>query len=229
MSATDPEELTKLLSTYFTQLGQGPTVDELAHRLGTINTLDDLAAIDGDLDDPLWNVVPQIIMYRFGLAAFKAFETRFSVGKSFVFVHPAHAHIVPQLQETLSQRWRVGKPIVRELTGRLICCLYGGYRWHAAYAASCQYRGDMGQPATILPLVDCNPAALQDLISYKNNNRAQLAEKIVVPRELLGQVMDGMIQAFHCPDAIENARQLLNLGLTDFSEISDDHAHHLGT
>lgn len=229
MSTTDAEELTKLLSSYFSMLGGGPTAAELTRRLGAIDTLNDLAAIDSDLDDPLWHVVPQIIMYRFGLEDFQAFETRYAIGKSFVFVHPAHSHIVPQLQKALGQRWTVGQPIIRELTDRLICCLYGGYCWHAAYAAACQYRGDLGQPATILPLLDCTRAALQDLISYKNDNRAQLAEKIVIPREHLGQVMDGVIQAFHCPDVIENPRQLLNLGLADLSEMLDDHTHHWRT
>ena len=120
----------------------------------------------------------------------------------------------------------MGEPITCELTPRLICSLYGGYLWHAAYAAACQYRGDLGQPATILPLVPCSGAALQDLIAFKNDNRARLAAKIVIPRERLGQTMNGVIQAFHCPDVIENTRQLLNLGLADSSEIQDEHKHH---
>lgn len=223
---TDTEELPHLLSSYFALLGGGPTVAELARRLRAIDRLDDLATIDGDLEDPLWRVVPQIIMHRFGLVAFQAFKTRYAAGKSFVFVHPAYGHIVPQLQEALGQRWTVGEPITRELTARLICCLYGGYPWHAAYAAACQYRCDIGRPATILPLAPCTRAALQDLIAYKNGNRAHLAEKIVIPRERLGQAMNGVIQAFHCPDVIENTRQLLNLGLADSSELSDEHTDH---
>lgn len=223
---TDTEELSHLLSGYFALLGGGPTAAELARRLRAIDMLDDLAAIDGDLGDPLWRVVPQIIMHRFGLAAFQAFETRYTAGISFVFVHPAHGHIVPQLQEALRQRWTVGDPITRKLTPRLICSLYGGYRWHAAYAAACHYRGDIGRPATILPLAPYSRAALQDLIAYKNDNRARLAEKIVISCKLLGQAMDGIIQAFHCPDVIENPRQLMNLGLADASELSDEHTHH---
>lgn len=220
MSKTDTEELIHLLSDYFALLGGGTRGDGLPRHLRAIDTLEDLAAIDGDLDDPLWRVVPQIIMHRFGLAAFKAFPPLHTVGKSLVFVHPAHVHIVPQLQETLQQRWTVGESITRELTPRLICGLYGGYPWHAAYAAACQYLGYLGQPAVILPLARCTSAALQDLITYKNSNRTRLSEKIVIPGERLGQAMDGVIQAFHCPDVIENARQLLNLGLVDLSEIS---------
>jgi hypothetical protein len=216
---TKTEELTHLLSDYFALMGSGPTVAELAHRLRAIDTLGDLVAIDDDMGNPLWRVVPQIIMHRFGLVAFQTFETRHTVGRSFVFVHPAHGHIVPQLQEALRQRWTVGEPITRELTPRLICSLYGGYPWHAAYAAACQYRGDIDRPATILPLVPCTRAALRDLIAYKNANRARLAEKIVIPRECLDQAMNGVIQAFHCPDVIENTRQVLNLGLADLSEI----------
>jgi hypothetical protein len=222
----DNEELSHLLLGYFALLGGGPTSDELPRRLCTIDTLDDLATIDGDMDDPLWRVVPQIIMHRFGLAAFQAFETRHVAGKSFVFVHPAHGHIVPQLYEALSQRWTVGEPITRELTPQLICSLYGGYLWHAAYAAACQHRGDIGRPVTILPLAPCTRAALQDLITYKNDNRDRLAKKIVIPHECLGQAMNGVIQAFHCPDVIENLRQLLNLNLIDSSEILDEHTHH---
>ena len=215
MSMTDTEKMTDLLCRYFDMMGGGPTRAELAHRLEAIDKPEDLVAIDGDLDDPLWGVVPQIVMRRFGLEVFKTFETRYAVGKSFVFVHPAHAHIVPQLQQALRQRWAVGDPITCEMTPRLICGLYGGYDWYAAYAAACEYRGDIGQPATILPLEPCTRAALEDLIAYKNDNRARLAEKIVIPRERLGQEMNGVIQAFHCPDVIENARQLLNLGLAD--------------
>lgn len=81
MSLTDTEELPHLLSGYFALLGGGPTTAELARRLRAIDKLDDLAAIDGDLDDPLWRVVPQIIMHRFGLAAFQAFETRHAAGR----------------------------------------------------------------------------------------------------------------------------------------------------
>lgn len=228
MSMTDTEELIHLLSGYFALMGGGPTAAELVSRLRTIDKLDDLGAIDGDRDDPLWRVVPQIIMHRFKLAAFQAFQTRHAACKSFVFVHPSHGHIVPQLQEALRQRWMVGEPIMRELTPRLICGLYGGYPWHSAYAAACQYLGHMGRPATILPLANCTRAALQDLIAYKNDNRARLAEKIIIPGERLGQAMNGIIQAFHCPDVIENTRQLLNLGLADSSEISDEHTHHRG-
>lgn len=223
---TDAKELIHLLSGYFALLGGGPTAGELARRLRAINKLDDLATIDGDMDDPLWRVVPQIIMHRFGLAAFQTFEPRHAAGQSFVFIHPAHGHIVPQLQEALRQRWAVGEPATRELTAQLICGLYGGYPWHAAYAAACQYRGDIGRPATILPLAPCTCSALQDLIAYKNDNRACLSEKIVIPRQCLGQAMNGVIQAFHCPDVIENTRQLLSLGLADSIEISDEHAHY---
>jgi hypothetical protein len=226
MSIADTEELIHLLSGYFALMGAGPTTAELASRLRAIDKLDDVVTIDRNLDDPLWRVVPQIIMHRFGLAAFQAFETRHAAGKSFVFVHPAHDHIVPQLQQALRQRWTVGEPIMRELTPRLICGLYGGHPWHAAYAAACQQRGDMGRPATILPVEPCTHAALQDLILYKNDHRSRLSEKIVIPREQLGQAMNGVIQAFHCPDVIENTRQLLNLGLADSSEVSDEHTHH---
>lgn len=223
---TDTEELLQLLSSHFTLLGGGPTVEELTRRLRAIDTLEDLAVIDGDMDDPMWRVVPQIIMHRFGLTAFKAFDTQHEAGQSFVFVHPAHRHIVPALQKALLQRWTVGEPITRELTPQLICGLYGGYPWHSAYAAACRYRGDIGRPATILPLAPCTRAALQDLISYKNNNRSRFSEKIVIPCERIGQTMNGVIQAFHCPDVIENTRQLLNLNLVDASEIFYEHTHH---
>lgn len=219
MYKTDNEELTNLLSSYFSLLGGCPTTAELTRRLDSIESLNDLYAIDGDIDDPLWRVVPQIIMHQFGLKDFQTFESRHGIGKSFVFVHPANEHIVPQLQEELGQHWAVGQPIIRKLTDQLICCLYGGYRWHAAYAAACKFRGDLGRQATILPLADCNRDALQALINYKNDNRARWAKKIVIPREHLSQSMDGVIQAFHCPDVIENTRQLLAIGLADRREI----------
>lgn len=219
MSTHETATLTELLADYFVVMDGGPAHEELARRLRAIATPSDLAAIDADLDDPLWSVVPQIVQHRFGLDAFKAFGTRHTVGKSFVFVHPAHAHILPQLRQELSARWAVGDALTRELTPRLICALYGGYAWHAAYAAACRHRGDLGQPATILPLAPCSRAQLEDLIAYKNDNRARLAEKIVVDSALLGERMNGIIQAFHCPDAIENTRQLVHLGLADTSDI----------
>lgn len=223
MSITDREQLSHLLSSYFELQGGGATADEVLRRLRAIKELDDLVAIDDNLDDPLWRVVPQIVMYCFGLEAFQAFETRHIADITFVFVHPVHSHILPRLQAALRQRWIVGAPIVRELTPRMISSLYGGYRWHAAYAAACQYRGDIGRPATILPLAPYSLEAQRELITYKNTNRAQLEEKIVIPSSLLGQAMDGVIQAFHCPDAIENTRQLLSLGLVDSNRISDEY------
>ena len=222
----ETEQLIPLLSGYFALMGGGPTQNELARRLRAIDKLDDLATIDGDMDDPLWRVVPQIILHRFGLEAFKSFEPSHTADQSFVFVHPAHGHIVPQLQRALRQRWAVGEPFTRELTTKLICALYGGYPWHAAYATACQYRGDIGRPATVLPLAPCTGSALQDLIAYKNDIRPCLSEKIVIPRKRLGEAMDGVIQAFHCPDLIENVRQLLSLGLADLIEISNEHTHH---
>lgn len=219
MSTTDNEELTRLLSGYFSVLGGGLPPEELACRLRAIHTLDDIAAIDGDKHDPLWRVAPQIVMQRFGVATFQAFQARHVLDRSFVFIHPAHGHIVPQLQAALRERWTVGEAITRELTPALICSLYGGYAWHAAYLAACQLRGDIGQAATLLPLARCSSAALRELIAYKNEHRSRLSAKIVISGERLNQSMNGMIQAFHCPDVIENTRQLVSLGLAHASEI----------
>lgn len=219
MSITNPIELIELLSDYFALSGGGLGTDELACHLRTIEKPDDLTAIDRNTDNPLWPVVPQILMHRFGVQAFQAFKPSQAANKSFVFVHPAHSHVVPQLQEALSQRWSVGKPLMRKLSPELICGLYGGYAWHAAYTAACRHRGDIDQLATILPLAPCNHVALQDLIAYKNANRARFSEKIIISRDRLGQAMDGVIQAFHCPDVIENTRQLLHLGLVNLDEI----------
>ncbi|MFZ4874536.1 hypothetical protein ACL9RI_05605 [Janthinobacterium sp. Mn2066] len=219
MSTTDNEELIGLLSDYFAVLGGGLPADELTHRLHAIRTPNDIAVIDDDQHDPLWRVAPQIMMQRFGVDAFQAFQPRHVIDRSFVFVHPAHGHIVPLLQAELRQRWAVGDAITRELTPALISSLYGGYAWHAAYAAACQFRGDIGQMATILPLERCSSLALRDLIVYKNDHRSRLSAKIVIPGERLKQSMNGIIQAFHCPDVIENTRQLLSLGLADASEI----------
>lgn len=218
----DTDNLQHLLSNYFTLVGGSMTEAELTRRLSSIEVLEDLNAIDNDLEDPLWFVVPQIIMHRFGLADFQAFKTQHVINKSFVLVHPANNHIVPKLQESLSKHWIVCEPVTRELTGQLICFLYGGYSWHGAYAAACKYRGDIGKQATILQLEPCTNPELQNLIIYKNNNRPHFAEKIIIEREHIGQTMDGMIQAFHCPDLIENTRQLLNLGLAGRNEITNE-------
>lgn len=222
---SDTKELFYLLLSYFSLIGNGPKPNDLACRLRAIKTLDDLVTIDNDLEDPLWYVVPQIIMHQFGMDAFKNFESRYVTDKSFVFVHPAHSHIVPKLQEALGQHWKVGEPIIYKLTERLICALYGGYRWHSAYAAACKFIGSLGKSATILPLIECSQTALQNLISYKNYNRDRLTKKIVISRHLLNQEMDGVIHAFHCPDMIENLRQMLNIGLVNYSEILDGHTH----
>lgn len=216
---TNPIELNKLLTEYFDVMGGGLGVNELARRLRNIDKPDDLTAIDRDMRDPLWSVVPQILMHRFGVDAFKAFRPSQESNQSFIFVHPAHSHIVPRLHEALSKRWTVGKPLKRELCPELICGLYGGYAWYAAYAAACQHRSDFGQLATILPLAHCNHVALQDLIAYKNVNRTHFSERIVIPRDRLSQTMDGVIQAFHCPDVIENTRQMLHLGLVNSDDI----------
>lgn len=219
MSMTKPIELIKLLSDYFAISGGGLGANEVARRLRAIESPEDLTAIDRDKHDPLWPVVPQILMYRFGVQAFKAFKPSQEANSSFVFIHPAHIHIVPRLQEALSEHWTVCKPLVLELSLELICALYGGYVWHTAYTAACQHRGDIGELATILPLVPCSNVELEDLIAYKNASRARFSEQIVIPRDRLGQPMDGIIQSFHCPDVIENARQLSRLGLLSLNEI----------
>ncbi|MBO1329556.1 hypothetical protein OQ496_14160 [Acetobacter suratthaniensis] len=213
------EELIGLLSDYFLQKNGKPVRDELSQYVEAINTFEDLIAVDRDPCHPLWRVVPQIAMHRFGLETFQKFEPNYVADKSFVFVHPAHRHIVGSLKNSLQERWIVGKEIICALTPELINSLYGGYRWHAPYAAGCSYLGYLGQPATILPLASCSHKALRELIAYKNASRTALSKKIVVPGECLDQTMDAVIQAFHCPDVIENSRQLLDLELIDINDI----------
>lgn len=213
MSTTDPFDFASLLSGYFDLRGTVLAPDYVASRLEAIVKLDDLAVIDQDACDPLWSVVPQIALHRFGQHAFQAFEPHHELNQSFVFVHPAHRHVVGPLKEALRAHWAVGEQITLPLTPRVINVLYGGYPWHAAYAAGCRHRGDLDQPATILRLPGCGHGALRELIRFKNADRSRFSQDIVVPGERLGESMNAIIRAFHCPDVIENTRQVSSLGL----------------
>lgn len=221
MSKVNDDELADLLSEFFFFQGSSLTRNELLSRIEDISNQSDLILIDQDLRDPLWWVVPQIAMHRFGLAFFQTLEPHHKLDRSFVFIPPAHQHIVALLKESLNQCWGVGEEITLPLTPKLINSLYGGYKWHAAYAAGCQYRGDINLPGTILLLPSCNHSALRQLICYKNAKRTFLSEKVIINRELIDQEMDAIIQAFHCPDVLENSRQLMSLGLINVSEISE--------
>lgn len=225
MSVIDPERLASLLSGFFHLRGGGPTKEELLPRIEAISSIEDIAALDRNPSDPLWIVVPQLVMHRFGVKAFQAFEPHHMVDHSFIFLNPAHQHVVDRLKLCLQQHWTVGEEITLDLSPRLINSLYGGYEWHAAYASGCNYLGYLGKPATIILLPSCNQRSLRRLVDFKNNHRARLSEKLVVPGKLLGQSMNAVIQAFHCPDVIENTRQMLNLGLADLNEITDDHTY----
>jgi hypothetical protein len=221
--------LVVFLSSFFRKMGCGPSTPELIRRLRNICELDDLVPIDRDPDDPMWTVVPQIIMHRFGLSAFQSFNTRYKVARSFVFIHPANTYIVPKLKAELEQCWEVEPPIVSELTPELVCSLYGGYLWYDAYAKACEYRRDIGRLAVILPIHIGENESLKDLIAYKNANRQRLSDKIVVSHNDINTSMDGLIQAFHCPDLIENPRQMISIGLAERRDLYDAEAHYRNT
>lgn len=222
MSSIDLESLARLLFDYFALHGRTVSFDYIKRRLCTIQNTDDLKRIDQDVLDQFWVVVPQIAMHQFGLETFKSLKPRHTVRKSFVFVHPDHESILGQLKQDLQQRWFLGGEIRRRLTPELIASLYGGYQWHPAYAAGCSYRGSLEKPATFLILEAMDRRELDSLIAYKNWNRKRLAAPIVVDRSVLGQDMNAIINAFHCPDVIENVRQLTSLGLIEVSEIQSD-------
>jgi hypothetical protein len=222
MSSVDLESLARLLFDYFAVQGRVVPFDHIKKRLDTIQSIDDLTKIDRDMLDQFWKVVPQITMHRFGLDAFKSLKPLHTVRKSFVFIHPDHEPILGQLKEDLQEHWSLGAEIKRRLTPELISSLYGGYQWHSAYAAGCRYRGSLEKPATFLILEAMDQRKLESLVFYKNNNRKRLAAPIVVDKSVLGQDMNAIINAFHCPDVVENARQLISLGLIELSEIQRD-------
>lgn len=213
MSTTEAVDIASLLSGYFRLRGTILARSYLASRLEAIVTLDDLAAIDRNALDPLWEAVPQIALHRFGQQIFQAFEPHHKLGQSFIFVHPAHRHAVGSLKEALQKNWSVGEETTRPLTPKLINVLYGGYPWHAAYSAGCRHRGDLNQPATILCLPGCSHDALRELIRFKNASRGEFSKEIIVSGGRIGESMDAIIRAFHCPDVIENTRQFSILGV----------------
>lgn len=218
----DRKALSRLLFDHFCLCARPMPADHILERIAAVRTIDDVIAIDRDPADAFWMAAPQMVMHLFGLAAFQAFRARHTVRQSFVFIHPAHEQIIPQLKSELQQQWKLGAERRETLTPRLISSLYGGYQWHPAYAAGCKYTSSLGKVATILMLEEMNQQKMADLIAYKNESRKRLAPSVVISKAEIGQDMNAVFNAFHCPDVIENARQLLNLGLIDPSTIRHD-------
>lgn len=219
MSVIESRQLALLLHDYFSIREQQLPIECLADSLDAINSLESLIAIDKDVSHILWRVVPQVVMHKFGLESFKAFRSTHNLNKTFIFVHPAHVECITALRHELEKRWRVTSMESRPLTRKLVSDLYGGYQWHASYAAGCAHRGDYGKPSTFLLLDPMTPEDTNNLTKYKNESRNRLSPKIVIGAAQLQLPMNAIIQAFHCPDAIENVRQMINLGLVHLEDL----------
>ena len=222
MSKISKDSLPSLLADYFILQGKEFHVKEISEQLKEAGSIKELHRIDRDLHNPLWPVVPQIIMYKFGLEEFKNFSCFYKSTKSFLFIHPLNLGIINQLKDELSEFVDINDEIDIPLNKQVIASLYGGYRWHEPYARACDYLKTLDCSARIITLNNSNDEKIEQLISYKNQNRSRLSEKIVIDKKIINTNMDGMINSFHSPDQIENIRQLLALKLIDFNGISND-------
>lgn len=215
------ENLLDLLLDYLDLQEKIISYDELYNRLAKINSIQDLIQIDRNTKDPLWQVVPQIALYKFQLDGFKMLTCSHAINQSFVFIHPLHLEIINRLKEELSYLVSIGREVDIVLTKQVISVLYGGYQWHEPYVKACEYFGSIGSPAKVIVLDSIDNDKLNSVIDYKNINREILAQRKVIGKEVLKTNMNGIINSFHSPDQIENTRQMIGLGLFDINEISN--------
>ncbi|MCE7729344.1 hypothetical protein [Vibrio campbellii] len=222
MSENNYKQLSDWLFHYFCLQGISITKDELVVRLSSIHHIDDISDIDSNIEDPLWAVVPQLLMSMFDLDAFKAFKTSHTVDKSFVFVHPLNLDVIERLKNELSSIVTIRYEVDVKLTEKVASTLYGGYKWYDAYSKACQHLDSFGKMGRLLVLENMDRHKIQAIIAYKNQNRDKIAPKIVLNKQLLNAEMNGIINAFHSPDAIENVRQMLGLGLISLKEVHNE-------
>ncbi|MCG8148607.1 hypothetical protein A9Z61_11265 [Moraxella osloensis] len=217
----------ELLYQCLTNLDFSIEKNNLVNRLEELDDLDDILPIDQDIDDCLWHIVPQLVFWLSDtenrLSQFKSYKTIYTVNKTFIFINPIYICILEKLKielKSLNFELEEVKDIL--FTERLSYILYGGYPWHSAYLSANRYLNLINHTAKILIISNATAKNIKDLIHYKNQNRSLLAEPIRINKELIKQPMDGLIQAFHCPDIIENTRQLLALGLIQRNEVIYD-------
>ncbi len=204
----------ELLNEYFRDAEVEFVNDNIAERVHKVRQIEDLVTIDRNIADPLWMVVPQLALNLFGLEGFKEFKYHHSSDVSFVFVHPSHGPVMELLLSYLereSVNVLSSKSIL--LSPKVISSLYGGYPWYSAYKKACQHVDSMGSVCEIAIIDNKGDRYIDRIIDYKNENRGRLSKRILLKKEVLGTNMDGIINSFHSPDRIENARQLLALGL----------------
>lgn len=219
MSVKKNETLSQLLDTFFRQQNIQVSFEYILNRLKKINCVDDIKGIDQNYDDPLWLVVPQILIYKFELAAFQEFQPSYSVNKSFIFIHPMHRNITEQLKNELTDWDIVSGETDIVLTEQVVSVLYGGYEWYSSYFEACRHLKAIGQAAKIILLDNISQKKISALIDYKNENRKKLAEPMTIKKQILNTKLDGIINSFHTPDYIENARQMIGLRLHDMCEV----------
>lgn len=205
------EILSKLLAVFFQKQNIQMSFEYIFKRLKKITRIDDIIRIDQDIYDPLWLVVPQILIYKFGVQAFQDFQPAHWISDSFIFVHPVHCSIVGELKCYLNHQGIAVEEKDLELTEQVVSALYGGYEWYESYFKACQYLHSMGQTAKIIILHNINKKNIVDLIKYKNKNRNKYKKQIFISKYVLKTNLDGIVRSFHTPDCIQNVRQMIGL------------------
>ena len=215
-------QLSELLFDFFYAQNEVLELKYIQDRLTNIKSITDLHAIDNNQGDPLWKVVPQILMYRFGLEAFKSFKIAHFVSKSFLFIHPINIHLVEKLKDDVSSFLCLGEEKDITFSPSIASALYGGYKWHNAYVAASKHLCSFGKQSKLIIIENMNRKKNDCIIEYKNNHRNKIAEPITIEQKILGTEMDGIINSFHSPDYIENKRQMVNLGLITLDGVCND-------
>ncbi|WP_289048887.1 hypothetical protein [uncultured Psychrobacter sp.] len=221
-------KLEGILFKYLLRLNKDISYDLFIKELRKANSLRRLKDVDANIDHILWPILPQLILqfslyHSNDLSIYKSFKSSHVSNKSFILIPPPFQDTATRLIESLTESIDVQGVTYRAFTEDVTYSLYGGYPWHEPYLASVNYLDILDKPASIILLENMTKNSIDFLNAFKNENREKLADEIIINRELINTEMNGIIRCFHCPDNIENVRQLLNLGIIKRTDIYENY------
>lgn len=185
--------------------------DDLMHQLIQIQSLDDIKTIDASPKDQLWPWLPVIVYSLFGFEAYKNYRPKEKLPHSLLIITPLFVSQKRAIVEALNIRNFHTNTSDFLFTERISALVYGAFPWYKSYLKTCEKHNVFNKKAIALQVhkesVDC----IQELLDFKNKHRdtfgAPYIEKFPKDR------FDGIINAFHTPNHIENTRHIKALSI----------------
>ncbi len=199
---------------YADSICNGALSDEyLQNRIFALKNITQIHELDNNRDDPIWKWLPAIVFGVFGLDDYKKYRQNRVINKTFMMIPPVHKPILNKLStELLNEGYdiKISEFIFDEqITARI----YGGFPWYRAYLRASKKFNCIGQNAITIAINTTNTLEIDKLLDFKNVKRDTFKKALKL--ECPDLEYDGIINAFHSPNHIENERHLIAVHLID--------------